>query len=372
MAAPIERQVEGALSRPRAAESLLLASVTYSWSAGAWGGCSVSCGSGLQIRTVQCLDNTSAVVADSFCTDPKPATVQSCNPGACVTYSWVPAAWSSCSATCGPGAETRTVQCRNNSNVVVADVNCTTAKPATVQSCNLGACPTYSWVTGAFGSCSVTCGTGTQVRSVSCQNDLTMAVVASSFCTSGMPASSQSCTIDPCGPCDAQPRPTCDTPEKSSFTYARSSAKPEKRSLQVKLTKSSPAREVSELGDPTASTTETLCIYGNGTLLDWVSIPAGAGEPGWEAKSGKTFKYRNRDSQAVGAASIQAGAPGDPALPKVLVKAKGADVIDLGLPLSEPVTVQLVNDANPNCVGDSWPSARVNDATDEKYKASNR
>jgi len=56
---------------------------TYSWQIGSWGSCSVSCGIGTQIRSVTCQRSDSTTVDDSFCTETKPATSQSCDAGSC-------------------------------------------------------------------------------------------------------------------------------------------------------------------------------------------------------------------------------------------------------------------------------------------------
>ncbi|MFC0243910.1 thrombospondin type-1 domain-containing protein [Falsochrobactrum ovis] len=58
------------------------------------------------------------------------------------TYSWQIGGWGSCSATCGGGTQTRSVTCRRSDGVMVADSYCTNPKPATAQSCNTQACPT--------------------------------------------------------------------------------------------------------------------------------------------------------------------------------------------------------------------------------------
>lgn len=56
---------------------------------------------------------------------------------------------------------------------------------------------TYSWQTGSFGSCSVSCGGGTQTRTVSCGRS-DGATVSDSFCSGAKPSASQSCNTTAC------------------------------------------------------------------------------------------------------------------------------------------------------------------------------
>ncbi len=40
---------------------------SYSWYVGAWGGCSVNCGGGVQTRDVHCVRNDGRTVEDIYC-----------------------------------------------------------------------------------------------------------------------------------------------------------------------------------------------------------------------------------------------------------------------------------------------------------------
>jgi len=72
-------------------------SVTYGWSLSGWSSCSASCGSGLQTRTVTCLSSSNAAVADAYCSAAvKPVVTQSCSAGSCVSYNWNAGAWVRC------------------------------------------------------------------------------------------------------------------------------------------------------------------------------------------------------------------------------------------------------------------------------------
>ena len=48
--------------------------------------------------------------------------------------------WSECSTNCGAGTQSRVVECRSNTNAVLADSDCAVATPARTAACNPGAC----------------------------------------------------------------------------------------------------------------------------------------------------------------------------------------------------------------------------------------
>jgi hypothetical protein len=56
------------------------------------------------------------------------------------TYSWQTEAWSSCSVSCGAGTQTRSVLCLRNDGTVVSDSYCGAGKPLSSQSCNTQVC----------------------------------------------------------------------------------------------------------------------------------------------------------------------------------------------------------------------------------------
>lgn len=64
---------------------------------------------------------------------------------------------------------------------------------------------TTSWQTGAFGSCSASCGAGTSSRSVDCK-DSDGVTRPDSWCSGAKPSASQACTGSDCGCFD----PMCD------------------------------------------------------------------------------------------------------------------------------------------------------------------
>lgn len=173
------------------------ACVTYAWKASGFGFCSAVCGGGTQTQSVICQDSNGNTVADNFCTTSKPPTAQTCNPQACLTYNWSAGGFGACSATCGGGTQTQSVVCKDSDGNTTNDSLCTGAKPATTQTCNPQACVTYSWSQGGWGICSATCGGGTQTQSVTCR-DNNGNTVANSFCAGTPPPSTQSCNTQAC------------------------------------------------------------------------------------------------------------------------------------------------------------------------------
>ncbi len=120
--------------------------VQFNRTTSAWGTCSVTCGLGVQLRTVTCTLNGVAV-SESFCDSAKPATSKSCILAACPHYKWKAGAWSTCSVTCGSGVKTRTVNCvQVGTNTVVDKSLCMLHnKPSPAKVCRPGPCPGCNW-----------------------------------------------------------------------------------------------------------------------------------------------------------------------------------------------------------------------------------
>ena len=175
---------------------------SYSWSPNNFTACSLTCGSGTQTRTVDCIDTaTNAVVNAALCNAAPHnfTTSQGCNFDPCATYTWKTGVWENCSVACNTGSQTRTVECMSSiGNVTVADSFCAAAtKPTSSQTCNTVACQANYWLSGNWSNCSFACGTGTQVRTVQCLTPQN-AVVADSMCPAPAPITSQQCNTDAC------------------------------------------------------------------------------------------------------------------------------------------------------------------------------
>jgi hypothetical protein len=185
----------------------------FQWVTGEYGACS-RCYNGSQTRTVSCVDTdgtTSVPVSDDKCTaSSRPPETQTCSYQC--QYRWIVGtssetgtdpndAWGACTGSCGRsgGSQSRLVQCVINEEesgtdlsgstgsgdggvgdrTVVADSQCLAsgsgagAKPAEVRVCEVTQGCVHSWITSAWGTCSVDCGAqpGEQTRVVLCVGD---------------------------------------------------------------------------------------------------------------------------------------------------------------------------------------------------------
>ncbi|XP_072015849.1 A disintegrin and metalloproteinase with thrombospondin motifs 10-like isoform X3 [Amphiura filiformis] len=171
------------------------------------GPCSTSCGSGTRTDAISCLSPTGQTLADNQCnlaTKPT-ATTSSCFEAECPTAFWQPFPYGSCSVTCGTGTQTRDVWCviSNGRNLVrMPDNQCNQqTKPPTTQQCsNPTSCPnTNVWVTSSFSQCTVTCGGGIRTRTVTCRSSSTSTVILNdSQCQGTKPQSSEACSTQNC------------------------------------------------------------------------------------------------------------------------------------------------------------------------------
>ncbi|KAF6724128.1 Papilin [Oryzias melastigma] len=188
----------------------------YYWSFGSWSACSKECGSGYQSRLVFCtIDNES--YPDYLCASlPRPQSNRTCNPQPCPqTRSCgdpqsVPEPLCSagrletgtaCSVTCGGGSQTRSVQCVSHDGAgprVVEDALCAayTEAPPSLQTCNMQKCAEYR-VT-SWSACSVSCGSGEQTRTVTCVGSDGLTLQDSSCRALLRPPALQTCEMPAC------------------------------------------------------------------------------------------------------------------------------------------------------------------------------
>ena len=161
-------------------------------SAAAGSTASLSFDSGLYERDYQCNLGAWELTAQSGACGPQPCT--DTNVTICSVIQTLTAANS---------GENRTVNAGfSRSETYTCNDGTFTGPASTSGVCNA----TYSWQTGSWGTCSETCGGGTQTRSVTCERDQDGATVANSNCDAAtQPSSSRACNTDACAP----PPPDC-------------------------------------------------------------------------------------------------------------------------------------------------------------------
>ena len=99
-----------------------------------WSPCSQRCNSGVQTRHVECMREQKEYVNESFCVEKKPADEQDCYLQPC--DGWNVTKWGPCSTSCGPGIEIRNVSC-----IDIIDNCIAKEQPITQQTCQIKNCP---------------------------------------------------------------------------------------------------------------------------------------------------------------------------------------------------------------------------------------
>uniref|UniRef100_A0A665W5F7 Papilin a, proteoglycan-like sulfated glycoprotein n=1 Tax=Echeneis naucrates TaxID=173247 RepID=A0A665W5F7_ECHNA len=176
---------------------------TRSWNTGEWNTCSVTCGGGSQIRSVQCVSHDASgprVVDDAICAAyaEAPPTLQTCNMHQCAEYRVT--RWSACSVTCGSGEQTREVTCVGSGGMRLAETSCSSLlRPAATQPCEMAACSgQIGWHVGEWGLCSTSCGSGSRERQVICSDQERNQYPVDQCSTQPKPSTVERCNMQPC------------------------------------------------------------------------------------------------------------------------------------------------------------------------------
>ncbi|NWS58625.1 ATS7 metalloproteinase, partial [Chunga burmeisteri] len=164
-----------------------------SWRVGNWSKCSRSCGGGMKIRDVHCIDTRDQRLLRPFHCQAvlyKPPAQLPCQSTPCLD--WYTSSWRECSESCGGGEQERLVTCPELGSCEE------TVRPNATRPCNTHPCTT--WVVGSWGECTAPCGGGIQRRQVKCINTKTgLAEEDSSLCDhEPWPESTQKCNPQDC------------------------------------------------------------------------------------------------------------------------------------------------------------------------------
>uniref|UniRef100_A0A8C1GFY0 ADAMTS-like 3 n=1 Tax=Cyprinus carpio TaxID=7962 RepID=A0A8C1GFY0_CYPCA len=149
----------------------------YVWENMGFTPCSASCAVGKQMAVVRCVSTLKKeIVDDTLCNGSKVplSSLRICNPQPCPPR-WEVSVWNLCSVSCGVGLQTRSVSCvrsvAGNRTEPVSSIECVERRPPELQACNQVACPP-AWEAEEWQQCSHSCGRGTQWRKVYCKQRL--------------------------------------------------------------------------------------------------------------------------------------------------------------------------------------------------------
>ncbi|XP_058177260.1 protein madd-4 [Anopheles ziemanni] len=108
------------------------------WVTDDWRACSKPCGGGIRERVVVCAEESNGAknkVPDEACRGVRPKNQEACNVQECPK--WVVGEWSGCSVSCGGGIQVRSVECMDTNGHYSAQCD-PSSKPLTGQPCTTG------------------------------------------------------------------------------------------------------------------------------------------------------------------------------------------------------------------------------------------
>ncbi|CAG9772555.1 unnamed protein product [Ceutorhynchus assimilis] len=115
----------------------------YHWEIGEYGDCSLICGGGTQIATINCMEEKAGKVSSNFCSglDQPKAVTKNCNEQPC-KKKWKVGAWGQCRACKNKGGvRARPVECvqetskKGADDIILEDSECEGQKPGSVELC---------------------------------------------------------------------------------------------------------------------------------------------------------------------------------------------------------------------------------------------
>ncbi|XP_038072940.1 thrombospondin type-1 domain-containing protein 4-like [Patiria miniata] len=179
--------------------------VRYGWIDVGLTECSSSCAGGIQHTKVDCIEwRTFRSQDPAMCDGLRRPSVrqQACNIEACPPV-WEVTEWMECSRTCGTGRQMRQVTCKQTLThsliTMVPGERCDPRlEPDRVQECHMDPCT--SWSAGEWGECNMPCGEGRRQREVRCVSDAQEGLDESACADKQLskPRSEEACDMGPC------------------------------------------------------------------------------------------------------------------------------------------------------------------------------
>uniref|UniRef100_A0A8C0MNA6 A disintegrin and metalloproteinase with thrombospondin motifs 7 n=2 Tax=Canis lupus familiaris TaxID=9615 RepID=A0A8C0MNA6_CANLF len=167
----------------------------FFWDYGPWTTCTVTCGTGEERGGHSHCPPGPSSRGSHACPGIQPALADE----ACVPCRWWTGEWQPCSHSCGPGGlSRRAVLCirsvgLDEQSALEPPACAHLPQPPAETPCNQNVSCPATWAVGNWSQCSVTCGEGTQHRSVLCTNDTSVP------CDEALrPASGVACSLPPC------------------------------------------------------------------------------------------------------------------------------------------------------------------------------
>ncbi|XP_033114303.1 papilin-like isoform X2 [Anneissia japonica] len=183
-----------------------VAPVVPEWSTTGFEECSRTCGGGVRRRQVVCVDSsTNEPLSDDLCdADQRPQETEDCAINNCEDDRgsfWSTGKWSDCSVTCGLGHQRRPIVCYYFEGVATTEISTECdidIIPSDTRECDMGRCHGY-WVSTEWSECSASCGFGIQSRTVDCRwQKSDLQTIDESQCEGSKPDSQIGCKVDDC------------------------------------------------------------------------------------------------------------------------------------------------------------------------------
>ncbi|XP_026687861.1 thrombospondin type-1 domain-containing protein 7B [Diaphorina citri] len=184
----------------------------FSWLTLPWQPCNATCGQGVQVREVWCMEDNEMKLPDARCQLlPKPPEWRPCTkrcPEPCVYSDWTE--WSSCQnlPTCTKTDKDELIYTQRTREILSGE-NCNEHLIERIPCKKIsGKCPEYNWALGSWSQCQMgpdrTCGSGLRARDIWCSADGSSTHVEIKYCIktqAKVPPSIERCHVDCSKPC---------------------------------------------------------------------------------------------------------------------------------------------------------------------------